>query len=90
VGPGPINAYNLDDTALDALVATAATSPSAQQGAAFQKVTHYLADQAWFVPIAALQNLQMYRPTVHNVAAQYNTVDLDPASPDAGQAWYSS
>jgi hypothetical protein len=46
-------------------------------------------EQAWVIPVATQEALEVTAPSVRGVAASYKTIDIDPVSPVTAQNWYT-
>lgn len=91
--PGTLaNAFSTTpDPALSALAdkAALASTPAAESGYE-QQLTARLDQLAWSVPVATVPVVEATSSRVANVPSTFLTLDMDPFSPVASQAWQAA
>ena len=80
--------FNLTDATASRLLAQAAAASTAAK-TYLEQFSQRVDEQAWVIPVATQEALEVTAPSVRGVAASYKTIDIDPVSPVTAQNWYT-
>ena len=90
-GTGTGNIFGPTDPQVSSLLAQmAAASNATALSTAAQELTDRLDTLAWYIPVAQVDTVELYSPSLHNVPQNFQTIDLDPISPVGADSWYQT
>lgn len=90
-GTGTGNIFGPSDPQVSSLLDQMADAPTtAALDTAARQLTERLDTLAWYIPVAQVDTVELYSPSLHNVPKNFQTIDLDPVGPAAPDSWYQT